>query len=133
MSQDDRETIRRAYDLWNSGQVDDWLELFHPEIEFRPSGAMPGLQPVYRGRDGIRRLMHELTEALEEFHAEPKELVEEDGFVGVVLRLAGTGRGSGVPVEMTFHHAFRLRHGLIDCWGAGTTLHEAFEAARRAD
>ena len=133
MSQEKVAVIRRGYDLWNSGRIDDWAEVFHPEIEFRPSGAMPGLQPVYRGRDGIRQLMADLTEAIEDFRAEPTELVERDEFVGAVLRFVGKGRGSGVPVEMTFHHAFGFRDGLVDRWGGGRTLEEAFEAAGLTD
>ena len=133
MSQETLEVIRRGYDLWNSGRIDDWAEIFHPEIEFRPSGAMPGLQPVYRGREGIRQLMADLTEALEGFQAEPRELVERGEFVGAVLRFTGKGRGSGVPVEMTFHHAFGFRDGLVNRWGGGRALDEAFEAAGLAE
>ena len=129
MSKDSLEVIRTGYELWNSGRIDDWAEMFHPEIEYRPSGAMPGLQPVYRGREGIRQLMSDLADALAGLRAEPRELVERGGFVGSVLRLTGEGSGSGVPVEMTFHHAFGFRDGLVDRWGAGRTLAEAFEAA----
>lgn len=124
--------IRRGYDLWNAKRADDWALIFHPEIEFRPSGAMPGLQRVYEGRDGVRRLMRDITEAIEDFHAEPIELVERGEFVGAVLRFEGKGRGSGVPVRYDVSPCLQLPRGARRPLGWRRDARRRFRSRRAA-
>jgi predicted TIM-barrel fold metal-dependent hydrolase len=44
---------------WNHRDRDAWLELLHPELEFRPS-ALVGTAIVYHGIDGAARYFDEL-------------------------------------------------------------------------
>ncbi len=129
MSRENVELIRRGYALFNAGETDAWLALFDRDIELRVSGVFPGFDPLYRGHDGLTRFREILLEAWESFEAEPKEIVDRGEYVGVVLQLQAKGRGSGAEVDLTFHHAFRFRDGLIDRWASYPTLDQALEAA----
>src|ERR1700737_3761108 len=51
--------VRESYEAWNRGDVVAILEDFHPDCEFFVSGAVPGLDSVFRGREGIRKLFDE--------------------------------------------------------------------------
>jgi ketosteroid isomerase-like protein len=73
MSQENVEVVRRWVEAWNRGELDQMLAPFHPEVEWRPSGAFPGLDPVYRGHDGFRRFWREFTEPWESFQIKPGE------------------------------------------------------------
>ena len=46
-------------DAWNKRDRDAWLDLLHPELEFRPT-ALVGKGIVYRGIDGAARYFDEL-------------------------------------------------------------------------
>jgi ketosteroid isomerase-like protein len=52
MSQENIEVVRSAFAAWNRGDLDAWLETFHPRAEWRTSGAFPGFKPAYYGDDG---------------------------------------------------------------------------------
>jgi hypothetical protein len=57
------ETVWRlaaAYiDAWNRRDLDAWLDLLHPELEFRPT-ALVRARIVYHGKDGAARYFDEL-------------------------------------------------------------------------
>jgi ketosteroid isomerase-like protein len=48
------EIVERGYRAWNEDDLDGMLAVCHPEVEYHPSGVFPGMQPVYRGEEGIR-------------------------------------------------------------------------------
>jgi ketosteroid isomerase-like protein len=59
MSRENVELTRTAIEAWNRGDVDAVLALRHPEFEWHTSGAFPGLDPVYRGREGHEKFEHD--------------------------------------------------------------------------
>ena len=129
MSREKVELIRRGYELFNAGEIDAWLALFHPEIELAVSGVFPGFDPVYRGHGGVRHFYDSLLEAWEAFRADVADIAAEGDWVAVELTLHAKGRGSGVPVQLAFHHAFLFSEdGLVRRWASFPTRSEALEA-----
>jgi ketosteroid isomerase-like protein len=62
------ELAQRGYAAWNGGDLDAVLATYHPQqFEFWTSGVFPGLDRVYRGREGFRSFW-------KNFHAPWKEL-----------------------------------------------------------
>ena len=52
--------LATAYiDAWNKRDRDAWLDLLHPELEFRPT-ALVGTRIVYHGIDGAARYFEDL-------------------------------------------------------------------------
>jgi SnoaL-like domain len=56
MSRVNVERYRRSLDAWNRGALEEWLEDITPGWEFVSSGVFPGLDPIYRGREGALKL-----------------------------------------------------------------------------
>src|SRR6476659_6187064 len=79
MSQENAEIFRRSDEAFNAGDIDAWLEEFiDPEIEWHI--ALPGLLTqggtVYRGHEGVREMLREIAEVLDEMTAEYSEIHE---------------------------------------------------------
>ena len=57
MSEEDVETVRRAYEAWSADNLDAFLAELDPEGEWHPSiePALEGGETVYRGHDGVRK------------------------------------------------------------------------------
>ncbi len=92
--------IRRGYEAFNAGDVDAFLEVVHPDIEFH-SRVMSN---VYRGHAGIRRYFREwIVEPWERLHAEPESIEALSPLVALAqLHLTGQSRDTGAPVEMRY-------------------------------
>jgi ketosteroid isomerase-like protein len=121
--------VRRAYELWNAEEERRWLETFHPDIQFSPSGAFPGFDPQYHGREGLSRFRKEKLEAWEYFRIEVQAIDDRGDWLGITLRFWGKGKEGGVEVNLDFHHAMHIRDGLIDFLASRESLEEALKTA----
>ena len=92
------ETIRRAHQALNSGDVEGLVAVCDPSFRLDMSDRV--LNPaVYEGHEGIRQFVAEVHEAWETFTWEPEELVESGNLVLALIRSTGRGRGSGVELD----------------------------------
>ena len=106
MSEENVERLRAAYDAWNGGHPERFLDALHPEIEFHQAAGFPGMG-VYRGTAEVTSAFGELVGAFEQFEVEPEEIMDlEDGRLLAFVRLSGYGRGSGAPFEVRGAHLF---------------------------
>ena len=124
------EVIRTSYVAWSSGDLDAWLEGFHPNAELQTSGVWPDFDPVYRGTEGLAEFWHRMHEAWEVFRVDIEQISEEgDGFAAAV-RFRAKGVDSGIEVDMRFAHAYQMRDGLIAVLFSRSTLEQAREMLR---
>ena len=128
MSQENVEIVRAAYESFNAGAVEEWLAAFHPDVEVTARGVFPGIDTNYKGHAGVMQLREAVLEAWEFFRIEPNDFAERGNCVDVAVTLVGKGKGSGVDVSLTFHHAYLLRNGVIVHWALFPTRAEALEA-----
>jgi ketosteroid isomerase-like protein len=112
MSRENVEVLRRAYDAWSRGDMDVLLAQFHPAVEFRPAGVWSGLDAIYRGHEGIRKLWHDFRQVWDSIEQVPERFYEKDGHVVMLWRMDARGRG-GVVVRHRGGHVVRFRDGLI--------------------
>jgi 3-hydroxy-9,10-secoandrosta-1,3,5(10)-triene-9,17-dione monooxygenase reductase component len=92
------ETIRRAHEALNSGDVEGLVAVCDPSFRLDMSDRV--LNPaVYEGHEGIRQFVAEVHEAWETFTWEPDELVESGDLVLALIHSTGRGRGSGVELD----------------------------------
>ena len=129
MSEENVELVRRAYELWNHNETDEFLESAHPDLVYTTSGVFPGFDPVYRGREGLAQFRETMLEAWESFHIEPTQLSPHGDWVIAALRFVGRGKASGVEVDIEFHHAVHIRDGLMDRLLSTPDRSKALEAA----
>jgi ketosteroid isomerase-like protein len=114
MSQENVETFKRSTDVFNRGDIDAWLEEFiDPEIEWHI--ALPGLLTqagtVYRGHEGVREMLREIAEVLDEMTAEYSEIHEVGDRVVGIGQIHTRGRASGVATDGPFALVGDYRNG----------------------
>ncbi|HLM30406.1 MAG TPA: nuclear transport factor 2 family protein [Solirubrobacterales bacterium] len=100
------ERYREALDAWNRRDLVWILEQASPEIEFRTAQLFPGIEPVYRGREGMVEFW---TSFIEEPWALLRFDIEEifpagESRVLALLTFHGTERGSGDEVSVPYAH-----------------------------
>ena len=98
MSQENVEIVRTAFAAWNRGDLDAWLETFHPEAEWHASGAFLGLETAYYGRDGLRSFWQQFRAGWEEIFLDVEEFIDRGEQVIVLFRFRATGR-DGIQVQ----------------------------------
>ena len=109
--QSHRGLVEASTEEWNRANLTGWLETFDPAIEFRSSAAFPGLQPVYRGHDGLTEFWHAIHEPWETLRFDLQRFAEGDDWTVGEFRFRATGASSGAQVDMLFCNATRIRNG----------------------
>ena len=112
MSEENLETVRRAYAALTRGDTDTLRDLAAPKLVVDFSRRL--LDPlVLRGRDEALRFI--LSEPYEEWEGwpvwEPQELIDADDKVVAFIRTAARGKGSGVEVEAYVWNLWTIRDG----------------------
>jgi uncharacterized protein (TIGR02246 family) len=108
-----RDFIARAYEAWNSQDVEAFLETMHPEVEFSTSGIFPDAVGPFHGHDGIRVFWRRFTEPWERIEIGAEEVRELGPDTALVkVHFHGVGR-EGIEVERTFAHHYTIRDGLL--------------------
>jgi ketosteroid isomerase-like protein len=114
MTQGNVEVARDLVQAVNRRDLDAFLELLRPDVEWDDREGWPGIQGVYRGRPGVRDWWERFLEVWESVAVEIDEITEgPDG--SVVLELSGAFRGasSGVPTEIRAWEVLWIVDGLV--------------------
>ena len=111
MPSDNLDATRQALDAWTRGDLEAMLALLHPSIEFRPSGAFPGLDDAYYGLAGWRQFWTQFRDLWEAISMEAERMIELDTRVLVLFRFHGRGR-QGVEVERPYALVAGFEDGL---------------------
>jgi ketosteroid isomerase-like protein len=101
MSQDLIEKIKVGHEGFSRGDMTEAKRNLSDDVEWGTTGAWPGLEGRYRGKDALDEWMQTLHSEWESFGVSLDEVVRDDGDVIVLAeRLTGRGRESGIEVEM---------------------------------
>lgn len=124
MSQESVETMEAAYAAIARNDLDAFLALAHPEIEFRSLIAEVD-DRTYRGHDGVREWWESVIRALG-IRPEPETI---DAFRDRgITRLRLAAHVAGVEVPQTMWLGWRVRDGLLLWWATFRTEPEALDA-----
>lgn len=136
-------SMLRPFEGTNLAAIDlstEWFrevvgQAYAHDVELRTleSGAGAGLDPLYRGWDGVVRYMRDWLEPFSEYHVEALDYVEAGDHVLVPSRQWGLGSGSGARVELEITLAYELRDGKIARMAQYETLEQAREAVRAGE
>jgi len=112
MSQENVELVRSIY-ADPSGLTAGASGRVASDAEFDLSDAYPDA-PVFRGVEAFRRWRDSGPWSGSSIHFEPERFFGVgDERVLVFVRVAATGRESGVPVAMSVAHEFTIRNNLV--------------------
>ena len=127
MSEENVDLVRRAYEHFaRTGEPD--VSAYAPEIEWHSAAEDPGLE-VFHGVEGVKKLIAEVQEQLEDFCTEPFEFLDAGDRVVAGLVHRGRGRGSSAEVEMREWNVFLIQEGRIVSVYEYPHREEALEAA----
>ena len=131
LSQADLEVVHRIADAFNQRDADAVWGLTNGELEFRSTLVdLQGDSGIYRGRDDVDRYFRDLDEVIEDWQIRDHVCIDAgEGCVLLVYRVAGRGRGSGVPLDHEFGIVWRLRDGRLVSGDTYSNPEEALAAA----
>ena len=131
MSGDNLERYRKAIDAWNRRDLVAVLEQTAPEFEFHTAQLFPGIEPVYRGREGMVEFWNAfLEEPWALLHVQIDDLTElADGRVLALLTFTGKGRESGEEVTVQYAHLCTFKDDQVVRIDSFADWDEAREAA----
>jgi ketosteroid isomerase-like protein len=107
--------VARLGDLvTDDAEIDMSRRVFNPE--------------VYRGLDGMRRLLGEVREVWEEWHVIPERFLDAGDRVVVIETVHARGRGSGVELDSRTAAMWTLRNGRVTGVRTGIEIEAALKA-----
>ncbi len=125
--------MRRAWEAYNRGDVEETIAFFDPEfvVETPVSMANPG---TYRGLEAFLAWIGEWNDAWGSFQTEIVEIELVGQSLAVSrLRQYGTGRGSGAEVTMEAGWIYEVSDDRCVYLGLRPTFEEALADARARD
>jgi ketosteroid isomerase-like protein len=127
MSQQNVEVVRSAHAALARGDLDGFLSLLDPAIEFTSLIVEAEAGGAFRGREGVTRWFQAVSAAFGDFHAD-LESVQPFGPQHVIVKLRMSGVTEGVQVTQTMWQAAVVRGGRLVSWGSFRTEADALEA-----
>ena len=91
--------VRRWVEAWNRGELEALIANSSPDIEWVVTREHPDAT-THRGVDAVGDYLRDWISTMPDLRIEIAELEEADDKVLVVLRLTGTGAGSGAATEV---------------------------------
>ena len=131
MSEENVEAFKRGIAAWNRGDIDATLEVFDPEVEWRPTfqRLLGGDTAVYRGRHGVREFLQDLDETWAELPIEITEIRDLGERIVAIGHLRGRGKQSGAELESSIGYVVEFKNGKVIRMDDYLDHQEALEAA----
>jgi ketosteroid isomerase-like protein len=127
-----RDSLRRAVERWNAGDVDSALELASEDLRWYPGrDVFPDLDEVYQGKQEVRESFTSFLEPWERIDVNVLE-EEEIGDEIVVRDLLCARSKEGVDVNIELGQRWSFRDGLLSRYRGYSSYAEAREAAMAA-
>jgi ketosteroid isomerase-like protein len=113
MSQEIDDLVRAVADAIARKDLPRLLELTDPDVEWESFLAAIGGGGLYRGHDGIRQYMADISEAFDFLTSEITDTLQFDDVVLMVARLRYRGRESQIEDEGAAGYVVQLRDGRV--------------------
>jgi ketosteroid isomerase-like protein len=128
MSQQTMELAREVMDALSRRDLERLTAVIDPEVEWHSFFAQLGEGGVYRGHDGTRRYLSDLSEAWEIVRADVDDGLGVGDVAVLVGRIHYRGRGSGIETESPAGWLLKFRKGRVVLFRAFREPEQAFEA-----
>jgi steroid delta-isomerase-like uncharacterized protein len=122
------DTVRKAIDAFNRGDVDAMLALAGEDFEYDWSRSVGPNSGVYRGPEGFMEFINEQWSVFDDFKLEAHEFIARGRHVVVPIAAHARGR-EGVPVSASSVHLYTFEDGRLVRITLFQELEEALAAA----
>jgi ketosteroid isomerase-like protein len=129
MSEENVELTNRAYEAFNRRDLDAFLALVDPGVEFTTRYMEMEGDRSYRGHEGVREWWRTLLGIFPDFMLEVLEVRDLGDTVIAPLRIHGHGLESGVPFEEMLWQVGEWHEGKVTWWRNCGSEAEALAAA----
>jgi len=115
VSRENVDLVRRMFELYSAGDVDEWVTCWDEDGEWVTSALQPleGDTRTYRGQEGLRRFQEDVLEALADMTVRGDEFREAGDRVLVLGEVGGRGATSGATFEQPMAWLFEVRGGKL--------------------
>ena len=127
MSHEDIERALRAYDAFNRRDLDAFLALVDPEVEF--TTRLVERSDSYHGHDGVRTWWDDLLRVFPDCSVEVVEVRDSEDLTINAVRVRGHGLGSEAPFDESIWQVGEWRAGKALSWHSYGSEAEALQAA----
>jgi uncharacterized protein len=129
MSEENVEVVLKQIEAFNRGDVDAFVALVSPDVEWEDAMFYSEISRTYRGKDELREWFLQVREPWESFHVEADEIREAEDWVLIGGVITARGKGSGVDTQLRGWLVFWVRDGMIAKRQPFLDHEEALEAA----
>ena len=126
MSQADVDMLRRGFDAFSNEGITAVFDFASDDFELVTPPGVGGER--YRGREGTLRALQDQLDVFEDWTVEPREFVDRDRHVVVVVHQHVRGRGSGVVLDTDSAWDFEMNEGKVVRLTVHATKEEALAA-----
>ena len=115
------ELQRLAVEAWSRGDIDGFLALCDPDLEWRTGGGFPDLDPIYRGHEGFRKFERDFRATFESLRLTLVEVRARGDRVAVRATFDALGRDglrlrSGIAWVTTWRDGLGMRVDVFSEW-----------------
>ncbi len=128
MSQEDVEVVRRSFDAFRRGDFEAWFEFASEDLKVYPNPAEPDANERYEGRDGLLEYLAHWYSGWDDYAVEAERFAEAGGWVLLEAREVGTAEQTGMRIEQTYTHAFKVNALKILEWRQFSDKDDALRA-----
>jgi ketosteroid isomerase-like protein len=133
MSHETLELAQRAMNTLSRGDLRGLLLLADPEVEWHSFFAALGEGGVYRGHEGTRQYLSDLSDAWEVVRADIDDGVAVGDVAVFVGRIHYRGKGSGIETETAAGWMLKFRDGKLTHFRAFRDPERALEVVGLAE
>jgi ketosteroid isomerase-like protein len=131
MSKENVEAFKRGREAWNREDAEALLEELDPKVEWHDAFAVMfgGQATVYRGHEGVLKLLRDFDDAFTEIQVEFTEIRDLGDQVVGIGRLRTCGRESGAEMESPIGTIAHFQNGKMISVRTFLDVQEGLEAA----
>ena len=127
------ERTRETFEIYRSGDIEGVLAYADPEVEVFVPSNLPN-SGTFHGHEGYLTWVSSWLEAWDDFNIEVLGMEAiGDRHVVTTVRQSGTGRGSGIHVEMEAAYVTEMREGRFAALHLYMTAEEARGVAEQRE
>ena len=130
MSEENVEVVRRGFELWQDGRIEEWIATLDADIEWDVSAhPLPDFPDTGTGREALAGHMRAYLSGWNDYETSIKELIDRGDDVVAIMHERARMRGSDMTLDRDLPNVGTVRDGRAVRFRVFKTRNQALEAA----